>query len=291
MTSPEKRKNRASRFFLSVGDKIKKWLPRLEVELKQADMSLDAREFCADIFKKTIISFAVSIVCITIVIFLIELQQFLLPVLFGIMLIHIFMFYSRIKLVRYMAIKRLKSIDSHLLATLERIQIGLNAGISLFDLFVFISKSNYGEVSREFEKTVERITAGEDQVSVLEDICQNNPSIIFKKDMGLLINGIKSGGDLRGTLKEIISDLSKKEVNDIRGYGQRLHLLSFLYMIVVVVLPTLGVIFLSILFSFISIGKTYSMVIFIALLGTIFFFQIFFMGLIEVNKPGRLMSD
>jgi len=281
MTSPEKRKNRASRFFLSVGDKIKKWLPRLEVELKQADMSLDAREFCADIFKKTIISFAVSIVCITIVIFLIELQQFLLPVLFGIMLIH----------VRYMAIKRLKSIDSHLLATLERIQIGLNAGISLFDLFVFISKSNYGEVSREFEKTVERITAGEDQVSVLEDICQNNPSIIFKKDMGLLINGIKSGGDLRGTLKEIISDLSKKEVNDIRGYGQRLHLLSFLYMIVVVVLPTLGVIFLSILFSFISIGKTYSMVIFIALLGTIFFFQIFFMGLIEVNKPGRLMSD
>ena len=168
--------------------------------------------------------------------------------------------------------------------------VELNSGVPLFGILVNISKADYGEVSNVFSIAIKEINAGKQQIETLEELAAINPSLFFRRAVWQIVNGMKSGADMASVVSEIIDSLSEEQLLQIQRYGSQLNPLAMFYMLTVVIAPSLGMTFLIILSSFISLSEFTLKGIFWGLLGVVIFFQIMFMGLIKSKRP-NLLSD
>ena len=203
----------------------------------------------------------------------------------GILIGSIFFFISFYFLIFYPKLtsrKRVKELEKNLLFALRHILIEIKSGIPLFDSMVGVSRG-YGELSDEFMKIVKNIHAGKSQVESLNNASERNPSLYFRRALWQIVNAIKAGSDIGDTLEIITDDLSDKQINEIKSYGQELNPWTMMYMIIAVIAPSLGVTFLIILSSF--SGITIPKIIFPAILVGLFLFQIFFIGFVKSKRP------
>jgi flagellar protein FlaJ len=143
--------------------------------------------------------------------------------------------------------------------------------------------TGYEKLSDEFMKIVKNINAGKSQIEALNEASERNPSLYFRRALWQIVNAIKAGSDIGNTLEVITNDLSDKQINEIKSYGQELNPWTMMYMIVAVIAPSLGVTFLIILSSF--SGISIPELIFPAILLGLFLFQIFFIGFIKSKRP------
>jgi hypothetical protein len=99
---------------------------------------------------------------------------------------------------------------------------------------------------------------------------------------------MKSGADMSNVINEIIKLLAEEQILQIQRYGSQLNPLAMFYMLLVVIMPSLGTTFLIILTSFVSMPSILSKAIFWGVYATIFFLQIMFMGVIKSRRPNLL---
>ena len=127
------------------------------------------------------------------------------------------------------------------------------------------------------------MTGGLDEITALNKISERNPSLYFRRALWQIVNALKAGSDIGDTLETITDDFSQKQITEIKNYGQQLNPWTMMYMIVAVIIPSLGLTFLIILSSFsgISIPKMIFPLIFIGLL----LFQVFFIGFVKNKRP------
>ncbi len=201
----------------------------------------------------------------------------LIGVFFFFVTFYFLSFYPRIILK-----KRIKELESNLLFAFRHILIEVRSGVPLFNALVGVS-SGYGEISKEFEKVIKDVMGGMDQITALNKIAERNPSLYFRRTLWQIINALKAGSDIGDTLEAITDDFSQKQITEIKNYGQQLNPWTMLYMIVAVIIPSLGLTFLMILSSFsgITVPKIIFPLIFIGLL----FFQVFFIGFVKNKRP------
>ena len=201
----------------------------------------------------------------------------LIGVIFFFVTFYFLSFYPRIILK-----KRIKELESNLLFAFRHILIEVRSGVPLFNALVGVS-SGYGEISKEFEKVIKDVMGGMDQITALNKIAERNPSLYFRRALWQIINALKAGSDIGDTLEAITDDFSQKQITEIKNYGQQLNPWTMLYMIVAVIIPSLGLTFLMILSSFsgITVPKIIFPLIFIGLL----FFQVFFIGFVKNKRP------
>jgi len=155
-------------------------------------------------------------------------------------------------------------------------------------MLVSISESEYGELSEEFGKAVRQINAGGRQVEVLEELAEKNPSLLFRRVLWQIVNGMKAGSDMSGVLREVINSLSEQQMIQIQNYGSQLNPIAMFYMLAAVIVPSLSITFIIILSAFISISEFGTKTLFWGLYGTIFFIQIMFIGVIKSKRPNLL---
>lgn len=176
----------------------------------------------------------------------------------------------------------MRKLEENLLFAMRHLLIEVRSGISLFEAMVGVS-SGYGEVSSEFKKIVKEINAGKDQTEALNNAAKRNPSLYFRRGLWQLVNAIRGGADIGETLEAITDNFAKKESTEIKEYGQQLNPFTMIYMIVGVILPSLGITFLIILSSF--LGINIPKLIFPAILIGLALFQFFFLGFIKTKRP------
>jgi len=100
---------------------------------------------------------------------------------------------------------------------------------------------------------------------------------------------MKAGGDIANVIKDVIENLSEEQLIAIQKYGSQLNPLAMFYMLIAVIIPSLGITFIIILSSFVSLSEDITKTIFFALYGFVFFFQLMFIGTIKSRRP-NLMS-
>ena len=110
-----------------------------------------------------------------------------------------------------------------------------------------------------------------------------NPSPYFRRAIWQISNGIKAGSDISPLLKAVIDGIFAEQRIAIRRYGSQLNPLTLVYMMVAVVLPSLGLTFLLVLSSF--SGLVISETIFWMILVFLAVFQFMFMGIIKSRRP------
>jgi pilus assembly protein TadC len=158
----------------------------------------------------------------------------------------------------------------------------------LFNIIANIAGSNYGSVSKEFKKAVRQIIAGKPQIDALEELSSRNPSIYFRRTIWQIVNGMKAGSDMSTVIQEIIDSLGEEQLLQIQKYGSQLNPLAMFYMLVAVIVPALGVTFIVVVSSFLSMPSNTTKIIFWGLFGVILFFQIMFLGVIKSRRPSLL---
>ncbi len=272
-----------SRSFLWLADKLLKFFPALEGKLLQAEMEIRAREYLAMAIFSSLYWFTLlfSLLCFVGAAARVAdalALAFSLGVLVAFVTFFYILFYPNLKVAR-----RVREIDKNLFFAIRHLFIQVRSGVPLFDAMVSVARADYGVLSREFERTVKEISAGKDEIKALEDLALRNPSLFFRRVIWQIINSMKAGGDIGETLNVLTKSLSDEQRVRIRKYGSELAPLSLMYLMLTIILPTLGITFLIVFSSF--TGLVIPEVLFYTILMVLGLFQFMFMGMIKSKRP------
>ncbi len=275
-----------SKKFLGIAEVFERTNPSLKLTIMQAEMGLSAREYLAYSLVLSIgtaILPFIGLVPIAGTLFGWEVKTFLLLFLLSTFL-GWFQFNYFLLLPKLYVGKRAKEIDKDLLFALRHLLIKIRSGITLFESMKGISKGGYGLVSLEFGRIVSEISAGKGEVEVLEDSAYRNTSVYFRRALWQISSSMRAGADIGNTLTNIVGNLSAEQRISIRKYGSELSPLALGYMMITIIIPTLGVsimIVLSQLMSSLSIGKPMFVIVYFIVLMC----QYFLIGVIRTRRP------
>lgn len=260
--------------------KIASASPSLKIKLKQAGISLKPEEFV----KKSFFTAAYLTIGIFFFIFLI-LAKFNLfnPALIVLVLIFFFMMFSyAMKLPDYKIIKEEKDISREVVFAGRFLLVEIESGVPLFDAIRNLSHNFkiIGHYAREIVNKVEFGTSLED---ALNEASELNPSGDFRRILWQIINSLRTGSDIAKSLNSVVEQIAKEQMIEVSRYGKKLNPLAMFYMIIAVILPSLGITMFVILSSFIQIHITLELLLIIA--GLIGFVQFMFVSLIKFSRP------
>ena len=109
------------------------------------------------------------------------------------------------------------------------------------------------------------------------------PSDDFRRILWQILNSIRTGSDIGKSLNLVLEQIAKEQTIEVNKYGRKLNPLAMFYMIIAVILPSLGMTMMIVLSSFIELQLSLSILILIALfLG---FVQFMFLSMIKFSRP------
>jgi archaeal flagellar protein FlaJ len=202
----------------------------------------------------------------------------------------LFVLYYRINLPSMRIRSRLKDMEKHLAFTIQSLYIQISSGVPIYDAMESISKSNYGAISREFKVALDEVQAGRPLTEALEGMIRRNPSTYFQKVMWQVVNTITTGGSLRENLNDIAKSISRDQLTAIKTYGARLSPVSMAYMLVAVVVPSLGITVLVTISSLPNMGSRLDESLLWAIFAATVLLQSQFIMVIQSSRP-NLIGD
>jgi len=262
--------------------------PDMEHRLKLADNYIEPHEYIGRAVSLSLMNSVIFSVAIVLFLFVIngmlfEPAHLLALLMIPIMFLLFFMMWLAQPSVR--ASRRARDVDRDLVFAGRHLVIALKSGVPLFDAMVGVTQ-DYGEVSREFNKIVEKITLGESMTNAMRDVANLNPSKYFNRVVLQMVNAIVSGSDAASALDSVLDQVSQEQLIQMKEYGQKLNPFSMFFMLFGIVFPSLGVVFFTIILSFsggvgAGLGSILLPVVFIALVGI----QISFLSAMESSRP------
>src|SRR5512143_571322 len=186
-------------------------------------------------------------------------------------------------------LRRQKEMDYEIVFAGRHIVIALQSGMPLFDTFVGAS-SGYGAVSREFSKIVDQVVLGVPLTQAIREVVQYNPSKYFTRMLMQIANAVSSGADVGSSLESVLDQISKEQMISLKEYSQKLTPMVMFYMVFGIIVPSLGIVLATVIFSAISGGKFgFSSGILVIVFFLIAVIQFLFLGFIESSRPKYLI--
>jgi len=270
--------------FFGLGDKLAKLFPDFAVRLNQADMEIKPREYIAIAIFSSFFWAIIIFSILAVISFFIKIPGNFIFIISSVSLAIGFLSFLYIMLYPRLIISRkVTDLDRNLLFALRHLLIQVKSGVPLYDALVSVSTGNYGLVAEEIGKCTKKISTGTEQTSALEDLALKNPSLYFRRIVWQLTNSIRCGADLGNTVDHLVESLANEQKVAIRRYGSQLNPLAMMYMMLGIILPSLGITFLVIISSFSGIAVTEYM--FIGLLLALIMFQFSFVGIVKSRRP------
>lgn len=274
---------KASRSFISIGKLLEKTSPGFELSLKQAEIDLRAKEYFAIALFSLAFWFTITFSSVIVLGKFFAMPRLFLFSLIISSAISALAFIYILMYPKLIITKRLMDLEKNLLYGLRYLTIQVKSGIPLFDALVSVSKQNYGRLSEEFGNCVKRVSTGMPVAQSLEESVLKNPSLHFRRSLWQLINSMRTGTDLGSSLDSMVGSLSGEQSVAMRRYGSQLSPLAMMYMMLAVIIPSLGITFLILLSSFSGLPITKT--VFWMILAVLVVFQFAFIGLIKSRRP------
>ena len=271
----------ASRKFKNVGAFLASFFPAMHQDLMQAEYEIKLRDYCAIAFVTATTNFLLTSLFI-LTIGLASGMNLAAIAVVGSILVAMATFLTILYYPRILATQRARKLEQQLIPALRQLLIELKSGVPLFNAMASVS-NDYGEVSEEFNKIVQRINGGTRDLDAIAEATTANPSLQFRKVLWQISNALKVGSDLSRVLEVLVHDLTLEQMEKIKKYGQELSPWIMIYMMTAVILPSLGITMLMVLMSFLSVGipPIILPIIIVFLAG----FQLFFMNFVSTRRP------
>jgi pilus assembly protein TadC len=143
-----------------------------------------------------------------------------------------------------------RKIEAEVAVTGRRLLIQLESGKSLVNSIIDVAK-NKKESSKALERVAYELYMGTPLEQAIQRGIDNSPSPTFRKIFVQIRNSLKTGSDLKHTLKATLEEVTREKIIEFETFGKKLNPLGLFYMIFGTIGPSLGivlfVIFLTIL--------------------------------------------
>jgi len=259
---------------------IARKLPNLKFNLKKAGMNYKPEDF----IKRTFLS-AFYMTTGLIIFFALILAS--LDVLRGIMFVFIpiifFMLFSYLlKLPDVKISRKEKGISKEIVFAGRHLIIELESGVPLYNAMANVSK-NYEVIGKYFKEIVDKVTLGTSMEDALTEAVEFIPSDDFRRLLWQILNSIRTGSNVAKSLLSVLDQIAREQTIEVDKYSKKLNPFAMFYMIIAVILPTLGITMLVVLSSFIEIEL--DLTIFMVIAAFLGFVQFMFLSLIKFSRP------
>lgn len=275
---------RKKEYSTSVSSQILPYFPEIKKKLTLAGMEKSPQQFLEQVVVSTF-TLTIALLVLTAIIFSAFFIDFFLLIPL-IVVYPIIVFWYLMLYLDVAVIKKKRSIDYDLVFAVRHIIITLRSGMPLFDTLVGVSVG-YGDLSKEFNKIVERVTLGVPLSQALRETAQTTPSRNFSRVLIQIANSISSGSNVAESLESILEQIARDQVIALQAYGRKLTPLVMFFMIFGIILPSLGVAFIVILLSLIagtSMEGAGNYLLFMVF-AFIFLVQYLFLAMVEGSRP------
>ena len=286
MVIPEGISKTISRPFLGIGSWLSGFFSGVKYNIEQSDLNEEPEQYFTNALLNSILFFMIFFILLFSLLFFIKNEQLnssLLKSAEYSFLIFALIFLIFIKYPRILAGKKAELLEKNLVFALKDLLLQVTSGVSLYNGLVNISKSNYGQVSVEFEKAAKAVNSGKTIEQALEEMTAATSSEFLRRVVWQLVNTLRAGASLEGALRTIIDDLSSEQKSRIRDYARELNLWSLVYMLFAVAIPTIGAVLLIILSSFAGFGISKG--IFVSFIAINFAVQYIIIGFVKSRRP------
>lgn len=261
---------------------------KLDDYLENSGEDVERRQYLGICYRNFVLNLIFFSVISTSILGIFKAENFFAMGLSLAILISGFILLNQINYPKIFSLNKKREIEKNLIPALQDMLVQLNSGVPVFRILINISESDYGEVSEEFKKIVNEINAGIPQIDAIEKYGKINTSEYFRRVLWQISNGMRAGSDMTTIIQEGIRNLSDEQAIQIQNYAGKLNPLVMFYMLIAVILPSLGITFLIIISSILNVSETVLKVIFFMIFGFVFFVQIMFLGLIKSRRPSLL---
>lgn len=254
--------------------------PNLKMHLEQAHIKKKPEEYIKNVLILTAITTAALMISLTLFLLKSEKSLFLLvfiiPVPF--VLFYFFMHSPKIK-----AKKRIIDIDSEVVYAGRYLLVELSAGVPLFDALVNASQA-YKKIGKHIQDIIRRVEVGKPLDTAINEVIEITPSANFRKMMWQVMNSLRTGSDVSTALESIVEQISREQLIEFKTYERKLNPLVMFYLMMAVILPSLGITMASLLSTFLGIQLSFGALMGIAVFLT--FIQFMFLNMIRSSRPG-----
>jgi flagellar protein FlaJ len=260
--------------------RIARSIPGLATKLKEAGINQTPEDF---VQKTAFTSFYMTtgiIIFLGAVLAKLGVIISVLALLFPILLF--VMFAYLLKMPDLLIIKKEKEINKEIVFAGRFLIIELESGIALYNAIENVIKS-YTIVGKYFREIIDDIDIGTPIEDALNRAIEYTPSSDFRKMLWQMLNSIKTGSDITESLKGVIDQITKRQIIEIKKYGKKLNPLAMFYMMIAVIIPSIGTTMMIVLSTFISIDISLSVLIILAL--ALGFVQFMFVSIVRTSRP------
>ncbi len=223
--------------------------PELKKKLLMAKIDKSPETFMSEVIRKT----ATSTMFFLILIFFLFSKKkgiLLILVISAILLVKLF-YYLNLKIIDAKILKRGKDIDREVLFAGRFLLIKLNSGQPLINA-IFEASESFGVANKYFKEIVRDIELGTPLEKALDNASNYSASKRFRKILFQINNAIKIGIDVSESLSAILNEISNEQLIEIQRYGKKLNSFTMFYMLLAIILPSLGMTMAVVILSMMS---------------------------------------
>jgi pilus assembly protein TadC len=194
----------------------------------------------------------------------------------------VLMFFYFLKMPDIKIIKKEKEINKEIVFAARFFTIELESGVPLYEALRHVA-DNYKVIGKYFKAILEDVDTGTNIEEAIEKAIELTPSKHFRRLLWQIINSLTTGAEISTAIKSVTEQIVREQQIQIQEYSRKLNPMAMFYMIMAVILPSIGVTMLVVLASFISLEI--SLPIFMVILGASGFMQLMFLSMIKSSRP------
>lgn len=252
----------------------------LELKLRQAGIPETPHKFVKKMmFVSFIYTLMISIIFVFGVLkynFGITIIAFLFPISFLILLSY-FLRFPEMKI-----IKRGKEIERESVFVGRFLLIEMASGIDLYSALKGVAK-NFPHSGKVFKQIIDNVRMGTGIEDALKTAVEECPARNLRRLMWQVMNSLQTGTDITKSLTSITEQISKEQMIEIKQYGKKLNPLAMFYMVIAVIIPSLGISLLIILSTLVNFSISLPLLLIIA--AAVGFIQFMFISMIKSSRP------
>jgi archaeal flagellar protein FlaJ len=210
-------------------------------------------------------------------------KETLLPVLlmaFPVMLFILFFYFFNIITVKIHKLER--EINKEIIFAGRFLIIELESGVPLYNAMQNIGKS-YKVVGAYFREIIDKVNIGTPFLEAINEAVELVPSDSLRKILWQMANSLQTGSDVTRPLKNVMDTLIREQQIDVAEYGRKLNPLAMFYMLIAIIIPSLGITLITIISIF--VGLRLNLTILLSIVGLLGFVQFMFITIISSSRP------
>jgi flagellar protein FlaJ len=142
---------------------------------------------------------------------------------------------------------------------------------------------NYEVIGFYFGEIINKVYLGTNMEDAINETLLLSPSPNLRRIFWQILNSLKTGTDIGPSLNSVIDQIVREQDISIKEYGKKLSPIAMFYMMISIIIPSLGITMMVVLATFMGLKVT--MPFFIVLAALIGLVQFMFLSMIRSSRP------